>query len=156
MNCTVSMANMDNMFFKLMLKDQWLIECPELHARVSAIQDPVWQGKFCETIRSESTAVNDCKMLLAQYDNYMQGHRDMMENGGPARTEDDVIRRFEDAVQQVKKSPDDVDTAQRLATECHVTRDQWADRAKFSFKNPDVILNNRINIMLNNSSTSDA
>lgn len=43
-------------------------------------------------------------MLLTQYDNYMQGHRDMMQNGGPARTEDDVIRRFEDAVQQVKKA----------------------------------------------------
>ena len=117
---------------------------------------PSVAGKFCETIRSESTAVNDCKMLLTQYDNYMQGHRDMMQNEGPARTDDDVIRRFEDAVQQVKKSPDDTDTAQRLATECHVTRDEWADRTKFSLKNPDEILNKRIDKILIDSSTSTA
>ena len=57
----ISMPNMNDIFFKLLLKEQWLIECPELHARVSAIQDSVWQGKFCETIRSESTAVNDVR-----------------------------------------------------------------------------------------------
>lgn len=42
----ISMPNMNDIFFKLMLKEQWLIECPELHARVSAIQDPVWQVSF--------------------------------------------------------------------------------------------------------------
>jgi len=150
MQC-ISMPNMSDMFFQLMLKDDWLIERPELHARVSAIQDPMWQGKFVESIRSTATAVSDCESLLKQYDDYKQGYHDMMQDGGPARTEDDIIAAFEDAAEQARKTPDDIEAAQRLTTKCHVMEDEWADQVKFHFGNPKEQLKQRTRRMTQDS-----
>ena len=49
MQC-ISMTNMNDIFFKALLEEKWLIERPELHARVAAIQDPMWKGRFCAAI----------------------------------------------------------------------------------------------------------
>lgn len=147
MQC-IDMSNMNDIFFNALLKEKWLIERPELHTRVSAIQDPMWKGRFCEEIRSTDTAVSDCESLLKQYDNYNQGYSDMIQDGGRASTEDDIIAAFEDAAEQVRKIPNDIEAAQRLATKCIVMKDEWGDRVKFNLVNPDARLKRRIDKMV--------
>ena len=145
------MSNMTDVFFDALLKEKWLIERPELHARVSAIQDPMWKGRFCESIGSTVTAVSDCESLLKQYDDYKQGYHDMMQDGGRARTEDDIIAAFEDAAEQAKKTPDDIEAAQRLVAKCHVMEDEWADGVKFRLGNPKEQLKHRTRRMMQDS-----
>jgi len=142
---------MNDMFFQLMLKDQWLVDHPELHARVSAIKDPMWQGNFVESIRSTATAVSDCESFLKRYDDYKQGFHDMMQDGGPASDKNDIIAAFEDAAEQLRKMPDTLDsheTAQRLATKCHVMQDEWEDNVKFHLGDPGELLKGRVDRMM--------
>jgi len=152
MQC-IDMSNMTDIFFNALLKEEWLIERPELHARISAIQDPMWKSRFCESIRSTATAVNDCEKLLNEYDDYMQGYHDMMQEGGPAKRIDDIISTFEDAAEQLRMPSmrNDMEAAQRLATKCHVMEDEWADGVKFHLGNPKECLRNRIDRMQQDS-----
>ena len=75
----------------------------------------------------------------------------MMQDGGRARTDDDIIAAFEDAAEKTRKNPNDIEAAQRLVAKCHVMKDVWEDGVKFHFGNPKEQLMQRTRTMIQES-----
>ena len=152
----VTMPDMENMFFQFMLRDQWLLEQPDLHKRMSEIKDPEWQATFVSSINSEKTAVNVCTALLKQYDEEQQAINDLMQDGGRANYGSSgacqIIQTVEDAADQIRAmpdTPDAIDDANRLVAKCSVMHKEWESRLKYQFNDPDDVMQDTIAEMIN-------
>ena len=146
------MSNMDDFFFQSILSENWLVEKPELHARVSAIRDSKWKGNLVAALTCTRTAVADCERVLAQYDMEQQEIKDLMQDGGPAshgsRGADQIIQAVEDAAEHIRNMPDNPHEAMRLAKKCGVMCKDWAARTEHTFGNPEEIIHEKTHTLV--------
>lgn len=146
------MQNMQDIFFQDILQDDWLVERPELHARVSAISESKWKDILIAELTCTRTAVADCERILAQYDMEQQAIKDLMQDGGPAshgsRGSDQIIQAVEDAAEHIRNMPDNPHEAMRLAKKCGVMYKDWAARTEHTFGNPEEIICEKTNSLM--------